>query len=350
MENIITINNRRIGQGEPVYIIAEMSANHGQDFNKAVDIIKAAKKAGADAVKLQTYTPDTMTIKSREKYFEIGKGTAWEGRNLYDLYKEAYTPWEWFPKLKKLANKLDIDFFSTPFDSTAVDFLEELEVPAYKIASFEIVDLPLIKYVAKTGKPTIMSTGMADENEIQEAVDIFYSAGGSQLALLKCTSAYPAPVQEMDLNTIPYIADRFKVPAGLSDHTLDHTVPIIAVSLGASIIEKHFTINRSEKSPDSTFSLEPDEFSKMVKSVRITEKALGKKSLGPGITESKSIVFRRSIFAVADIAAGERFTLGNIRIIRPGHGLKPKHYGKIISKQAASEIKTGTPLSWNLIK
>ncbi len=252
MNPFIIINQRKIGCGEPVYIIAEMSANHNQDFDKAVKIIEAAKEAGADAVKLQTYTPDTITINCDNEYFRI-KGTIWEGKNLYDLYGEAYTPWEWQPKLKGIADKLGLDLFSTPFDPTAVDFLEKMNVPAYKVASFEVTDIPLLRKIAQTGKPIIMSTGMATLGEIDEAVQSIRNAGGNQIALLKCTSAYPAPVEEANLKTIPHLAQAFGVPAGLSDHTMGNTVAIAAVAQGASIIEKHFTLSRSEPGPGQFF-------------------------------------------------------------------------------------------------
>ncbi len=251
---MIEIHHHRIGTGNPTYVIAEMSANHGQDFDQAVRIIHAAKEAGADAIKLQTYTPDTITLDSRRPEFLIGKGTIWEGRNLYELYGEAYTPWEWQPKLKTAAEALGLDCFSTPFDLTAVDFLEGMDVPAYKIASFELVDLPLIQHVARTGKPTIISTGMTTIAEIDEAVRAFREAGGQELALLKCNSAYPAPPEEMNLRTIPHLASAFGVPVGLSDHTLGIAAAVAAVALGACIIEKHFTLSRAEPGPDSVFS------------------------------------------------------------------------------------------------
>ncbi len=349
MRKKITIQNKIIGSGEPVYIIAEMSANHQHEFDNAVNIIKAAKEAGADAVKLQTYTADTLTIDSDKDYFKIGEGTIWEGRTLYDLYREACTPWEWFPKLQKVAEDVRIDLFSSPFDSSAVEFLEKMGVPVFKIASFELIDLPLIKRVAQTGKPVIMSTGMATENEIKEAVEAFCNAGGDQLALLKCTSAYPATAEEMNLNTIPLMMETFDVPVGLSDHSLEMAIPVAATALGASIIEKHFILDRSLGGPDSAFSLEPDEFREMVRSVRITEKSKGGSCFGPGHFESSSVIFRRSLFAVEKIEKGEMFTEQNVRSIRPGHGLKPKYYEKIIGRKAALDIERGTPLRWDLI-
>lgn len=349
MNPTIQINGRRIGTGHPCYIVAEMSANHNQSFDDAVKIIEAAKEAGADAIKLQTYTPDTMTIDCRSPYFHIGKGSAWEGRNLYDLYGEAYTPWEWQPKLKEIADNLDIDLFSTPFDDTAVDFLEAMEVPAYKIASFEIVDLPLIKRVAQTGKPIIMSTGMATLAEIDEAVSVIREAGNSQIGLLKCTSAYPAPPEAMNLSTIPHLGRAFGVPVGLSDHTLSTAVPVAGVALGACIVEKHFTLSRSAPGPDNAFSLEPDEFKAMVEAVGSAEKALGSVHYGANEHESQSLIFRRSLFVVQDMKSGEIFTAANIRSIRPGHGLHPRYLENVLGRHAARDIKRGTPLTWELI-
>ncbi len=347
MKNI-TIGARTIGPGSPAYLIAEISANHHQDFDHAVRLIHAIKAAGADAVKLQTYTPDTLTIDCDAPEFRIDGGTIWDGRKLYDLYVEAYTPWEWQPKLKAVADALGLDLFSTPFDVSAVDFLEEMDVQAHKIASFEVVDLELIRRVAQTGKPVIMSTGMASLAEIDDAVQAFRGAGGTQLALLKCTSSYPAPPEEMNLRTIPHLAEAFGVPVGLSDHTLGTAVPVAAVSLGACIVEKHFTLSRSEPGPDSGFSLEPDEFKAMVNAVRTAEKALGTVNYQITEKETASRAFRRSLFAVEDIKASETFTSRNVRSIRPGYGLPPKHLAAVIDRKAARDIKRGTPLQWNL--
>ena len=263
----VKIGNRFIGPGHPVYIVAELSANHRQDYDEAVRLIHAAKDTGADAVKLQTYTPDTMTIDIDLELFRHGKGSLWAGRTLYDLYTEAYTPWEWQPKLKKIANDLGLDLFSTAFDPSAVDFLEEMGVPVHKVASFEIVDIALIEKMARTGKPLIISTGMATLAEIEEAVQTARNAGATQIALLKCTSAYPAPPEEMNLRTIPHLAQAFDVPVGLSDHSLGIAVPVAAVALGACIVEKHFTLSRDDTGPDSAFSLEPREFKKMVTAI-----------------------------------------------------------------------------------
>lgn len=345
---VITINNHKIGQGHPTYIIAEMSANHNQKFERAVKIIEAAKNAGADAVKLQTYTPDTLTIDCDNEYFRI-KGTIWEGKNLYDLYREAYTPWEWQPKLKEIADKLALDLFSSPFDSTAVDFLEDMEVPAYKVASFEVVDLPLLRKIAKTKKPIIISTGMATLSEIDEAVQTVRGTGCKEFALLKCTSSYPAPIEEMNLRTIPHMAEAFGVPSGLSDHTVGSAVPLAAVTLGACIVEKHLTLSRKEAGPDSAFSMEPHEFKEMVEAVRIVERAIGEVRYEVTGNEINSRVFRRSLFVVKDIRAGEKFTQENIRSIRPGHGLHTRYLNEILGSRAIRDIKRGTPLSWDFI-
>lgn len=349
MASSFTINGREIGPGRPVYIIAELSANHHQDFERAASIVHAAKDAGADAIKLQTYRPDTMTIDVRSPLFEVGRGTIWEGRKLYDLYGEASTPWEWQPKLKSLAESLGLHCFSTPFDFTAVDFLEAMEVPAHKIASFELVDLPLIRRVARTGKPVIMSTGMSTLQEIDEAVRTFREAGGTQLALLKCTSAYPSPPSEMNLRTIPHLTTTFDVPVGLSDHTLGTATAVAAVALGACIVEKHLTLSREDPGPDSAFSLEPSEFKTMVQAVREAEQALGRISYELTEKEAASRVFRRSLFVVEDVAAGTSFTDANVRCIRPGSGMHPRYLPAVLGRKAARDIKRGTPLDWQLI-
>jgi len=348
MAATIDINDRVIGCGYPSYIIAEMSANHNQDFGQAVRILEAAKEAGADAIKLQTYTPDTLTIDCDNEYFQV-KGTLWDGRTLYDLYAEAYTPWDWQPRLKEIASELGLDFFSTPFDETAVDFLEAVGVPAYKVASFEIVDLPLLRRIARTGKPIVMSTGMAILAEIDEAVHTIREAGGGQLALLKCTSAYPAPPEEMNLRTIPHLAEAFEVPVGLSDHTLGIAVPLAAVALGACIVEKHLTLSRDIAGPDSAFSLEPPEFKAMVEAVRVAEKALGRVCYEVTEQEAASRVFRRSLFVIQDLKAGEVLTEANVRSIRPGYGLHTRYLEEVIGKRASQDIKRGTPLNWQLV-
>jgi pseudaminic acid synthase len=325
-----------------------MSANHNQDFDRAVQITEAAAEAGADAIKLQTYRPDTLTIDCDKAPFQISEGP-WAGRTLYDLYEEAYTPWDWHPELQEIAHDLGLDFFSTPFDATAVDFLEDLDVPVYKIASFENVDLPLIRRIAETGKPTIMSTGMATLGEIDEAVRAFREAGGTELALLACTSSYPASPEEMHLQRIPHLGETFDVVPGLSDHTLGPEVPVAATALGARIVEKHLTLSREDEGPDSDFSLEPDEFAEMVQAVRKTEKALGEARYEATAEESESETFRRSLFVVEDVAEGEAFTEENVRSIRPGNGLHPRNLDDVIGKKARKDIEKGTPLSWSLV-
>ncbi|MGD9605733.1 MAG: pseudaminic acid synthase [Bacilli bacterium] len=348
MESAFSIGERKIGKGFGTYIVAEMSANHNQDFKQAVKIIEAAKKAGADAIKIQTYTAETITINCDNDYFCIN-GTIWEGKSLYQLYKEAHTPWEWQPKLKKIANDLELDFFSTPFDLTAVDFLEEMNVAIYKIASFELIDIPLLRKVAQTGKPIIMSTGMATLSEIEEALSVIRGEGNQKIVLLKCTSAYPAPPEESNLNTIPHLSETFGVPAGLSDHTLGSAVAIAAVTLGACIVEKHFTLSRNDKGPDSAFSMEPDEFRQMVGDIRAVEKALGKVCYELTPKQKENSLYRRSLFVVQDVKAGEKFTEQNIRSIRPGNGLHTRYLKNILGRNAKNDIFKGTPLCWNLI-
>ncbi|MBN1661426.1 MAG: pseudaminic acid synthase [Anaerolineae bacterium] len=345
----IRLNQRDVGPHHPTYVVAEMSANHNQNFEQAARIIEAAAEAGAHAIKLQTYTPDTLTIDCDSMHFRIGKGTIWEGRTLYDLYGEAYTPWEWQPKLKEIANSLGLDLFSTPFDATAVDFLEEMQVPAYKVASFEIVDLPLIRRIARTGKPMIISTGMATLAEIDEAVYTAREAGATKIALLKCTSSYPAPPEEMNLHTIPHLAKAFDVPAGLSDHTLGIAVPVAAVALGACIVEKHFTLSRDIPGPDSAFSLEPHELKAMVDAIRVAEKALGEVKYHVTEREAASRSFRRSLFVVEDVQRGEVFTQENVRSIRPGNGLHTRYLEQVLGRQATRDVARGTPLDWSMI-
>jgi pseudaminic acid synthase len=349
MAPTITINGRRIGAGHPTYVVAELSANHRHDYDHAVAIIEAAAAAGADAVKLQTYTADTLTIRSDSEYFRVGKGTLWEGRTLHDLYQEAHMPWEWQPRLQAVASRLGLDLFSTPFDDTAVDFLEQMRVPVHKIASFEIVDLPLIRKVAATGKPIILSTGMASLAEIDAAVRTARAHGCRELLLLKCTSAYPAPPEEMNLRTIPHLAEAFGVPAGLSDHTLGTAVPVAAVALGACLVEKHFTISRNDPGPDSAFSLEPAELKQMIQAIRTAEKALGQVRYEVNDTEAASKVFRRSLFVVADMKAGDTFTAANLRCIRPGYGLSPRFLDEVMGRKVSRDVPRGTPLSWDLI-
>jgi N-acetylneuraminate synthase len=339
------IAGRAIGPGEPPYIVAEISANHRQDFQQAVAIVRAAAEAGADAVKLQTYTADTLTLDCDRPPFRI-RGTIWNGRTLHDLYREAAMPWDWQPKLREVAHGLGLTLFSTPFDATAVAFLESLSVPAYKIASFEIVDLSLLRCVAATGKPVILSTGMATLEEIDEALRTLRQAQAGPVALLKCTSAYPAGPDEMNLYGIPRLAEVFGVPVGLSDHTLSATVPVAAVALGATIVEKHLTLSRAQGGPDCAFSLEPAEFQQMAAAVRTAHQALGSAQFGAGPGEVASCRLRRSLFAVRDIRAGERFTTENVRSIRPADGLPPRYLDRVLGATARVAIPRGTPLAW----
>jgi len=346
----IEIGGRRIGPGCPTYVVAEISANHRQSFDTAEALVRAAAEVGADAVKLQTYTPETLTIRCDAEPFRIAGGTPWDGRTLFELYSETYTPWEWHPRLMSLAAELGIGCFSTPFDPTAVDFLEALGTPAYKVASFELVDLALIERVAATGKPLLLSTGMAGLAEIEEAVRAARSAGAAQLALLRCTSAYPAPPEEARLRTIPHLAEAFSVPVGLSDHTLGIAVAVAAVALGAAIVEKHLTLSRDAPGADAAFSLLPAEFRAMVEAVRTAEKALGEVRYGAAESERASLVFRRSLVVVEDVAHGEPLTERNVRAIRPGGGLAPKLLPAVLGRRAKRPIARGTPLSWSLLE
>jgi len=331
------------------FIIAEMSGNHNCSFDKAMGLLHAAKDAGADAVKLQTYTADILTIDCDNSYFKINGGTAWDGRTLHELYQEASTPWEWHALLKEEVEAMGMTFFSTPFDTSAVAFLEDLDVELYKIASFELVDTELLRCVAQTGKSVIMSTGMATLAEIDEAVRTLRNAGSGEITLLKCTSAYPAKSEEMNLRTIPHLAEAFGCPVGLSDHTLGIEIPVAAVTMGATVIEKHFTLSRTEGGPDAAFSLEPHEFKAMVQAVRNTEKALGRINYDATVDEQASRVFRRSLFVVQDMKKGDVFTPENIRSIRPGHGLAPKYLDQIIGRCATCDISRGTPMDWNYL-
>lgn len=342
----IWIRKREVGRGRPAYIIAEMSANHNGDLAIAEAIIREAKKAGANAVKLQTYTADTMTIDASTPPFIINKGTVWDGRSLYDLYREAATPWEWHKHLKAVADEVEIDLFSTPFDGKAIELLESLDVPAYKVASFELIDHGLLRLIAATGKPVIMSTGMATLDEIREAVDVLRTAGAAQIALLKCTSAYPAPPEEANLATITHLSELFEVPTGLSDHTLGTAVAVTSVALGGCIIEKHFTISRAAGGPDSAFSLEPHEFARMVRDVREAHAAIGHVSYQPTAKELGNRAYRRSLFVVKAIQKGEILTSENIRSIRPGQGLAPKYLDQVLGRRATCDLSFGTPLAW----
>ena len=336
-------------KNKKTYVIAEMSANHGGNFNKAIEIVHAAKEAGADCLKIQTYTADTLTIDCRNEYFVV-KGGLWSESNLYDLYKDAYTPWDWQPKIKEECDKIGMDFLSTPFDKTAVDFLESMNVGAYKIASPELIDIPLIKYVASKGKPMIVSCGMGDEEEIKDAVKAIESQMLKEYVLLKCCSEYPSDFSNMNLSLIPRMKEQFNCPIGLSDHSEGSIGAIVAVTLGASVVEKHFCITREDKSADSGFSMNFEEFKNMVNEIRATELLLGSPIYGPSEGEKRGLRNRRSIFAVREIKKGETFTEKNIKSIRPGQGLLPKYYDEILGKKARKDILFGTPLGWELIE
>jgi pseudaminic acid synthase len=345
----ITINNRKIGPGEPVFIVAELSGNHGQDFNVALATIKAMKEAGADAVKLQTYRPDTITMDSACECFQIKQGTIWDGKTLYQLYTEAATPWDWYPELKRAAEGLNLICFSSPFDKTAVDFLEAMDTPAYKIASFEITDISLLRYAASKGKPMIISTGIAELSDIEEAIAAIRETGNGEIALLKCASVYPTPFEELNLRAMPYLGERLNVVTGLSDHTTGISAAAAATALGASIIEKHFILDKALGGPDAAFSLDPAEFAAMVKAVREVEKALGRADYTISERVGKSREHARSLFAVKDIGALEPFTEDNVKSIRPGFGLHPRYLNDILRKRAKVDIKKGTPLCWDVI-
>jgi len=346
--NNININGRIIGLDTPPYIIAEMSANHNGDFNAAKAIIAEAKKAGADALKIQTYTPDTITLNSDLPDFQI-QGGLWDGETLYSLYEKAYTPWEWHKPLFEYARELDITMFSSPFDNTAVDLLEDLNAPAYKIASFEAIDLPLIRYVASTGKPMIISTGMADDEEIQEAIDAARSGGCNELAILHCVSGYPAPAEDYNLRTILDMRERFGLVTGLSDHTIDNTTAVTSVALGASIIEKHFTLDRNGGGPDDSFSLEPEDLVALCRDSKTAWQALGSVNYGRKCSEQGNVKFRRSLYFVKDLKAGDVITEDAIRSVRPGFGLAPKFYDEVVGKKVLVDIAKNTAVSYNLI-
>jgi pseudaminic acid synthase len=343
------IGARQIGPGHPCFVVAELSANHQHDRHRAKQLVQAAARAGADAIKLQTYTADTITIDSDAEWFRVPDGSLWSGRTLYDLYSEAHTPWEWHAELFEAARQAGLEWFSTPFDLTAVLFLEELGVPAHKVASFELVDSPLLDAIGRTRKPVIMSTGMATVDEIAEAVATLRSAGTTHLVLLKCTSAYPAPPESMNLRTIEDLRRRFDVIAGLSDHTLGSAVAVAAVAVGAAVVEKHFTLSRADGGPDAAFSMEPDEFAAMVRDIRVAEGALGGVSYERTAAERISVTHRKSLFVVEDVAAGETFTQKNVRVIRPGFGLPPRHLGDVLGRRASKNVARGTPLEWHLV-
>jgi N-acetylneuraminate synthase len=348
MVNKIKIDGRSIGAEYPPYIIAEMSANHNGSIDNAFKIIKSAKQSGADAVKLQTYRPDTITLDCDSEDFQI-HGGLWDGRTLYDLYEEAHMPWEWHAPLFEYAQELGITIFSSPFDNTAVDLLEDLNTPAYKIASFEAVDLPLIKYVASTGKPMIISTGMADAEETQEAITAAHEGGCKDLIILHCVSGYPAPAADYNLRTIPDLIERFGLVTGLSDHTLDNTTAIAGVAMGASIIEKHFTLSRTGGGPDDSFSLEPNELAALCNDSKTAWAAIGKIDYGRKSSEQGNVKFRRSLYFVKDMRSGETITRDSIRIVRPGFGLAPKNLPKLLGRTVNQDIKKATAVNWKVI-
>lgn len=341
--------DRIIDENSPAFIIAEMSANHMMDYDRAVKIIKAAKMAGADAIKLQTYTPDTITIDCDNEYFQITQGTIWDGTTLHKLYQTAYTPWEWQPELKKTAEEMGLICFSSPFDLTSVDFLEEMNVPAYKVASFEITDIPFIRKIAKLHKPIIISTGIARPDDIELALQTCIDEGNEDVILLKCTSAYPSPYEDINLRVIPDMAERYNVLTGLSDHTLGSTVSVASIPLGARVIEKHLTLRRSDGGPDGAFSMEPEEFKEMVDNIRITEKALGRVTYELTYKQEKSREHSRSLFVIKDMKKGDVITTDNVRSIRPGFGMHTKHYEEILGKSVNRDIEKGTPMSFDYI-
>lgn len=343
----IHISRRRIGPDAPPYVIAELSANHNGRMETALRLVEEARKVGADAVKLQTYRPDTITLDCDSEAFRI-HGGLWDGRTLYELYEEAHMPWEWHAPLFEHARKIGITLFSSPFDSTAVDLLEDLNAPAYKIASFEAVDLPLIRYAASTGKPMIISTGMADAEEIQEAIDAARAGGCKELAILHCVSGYPAPAADYNLRTIPDMIETFGLVTGLSDHTLDNTTAIASVALGASIIEKHFTLDRKGRGPDDSFSLEPAELAQLCQGVRTAWEALGKVDYGRKSSELGSVKFRRSLYFIKDLKAGEVVTADAVRVVRPGFGLAPKFLGSVIGRKVQVDVAANTPVLDNV--
>ncbi|WP_331376784.1 pseudaminic acid synthase [Sinorhizobium chiapasense] len=344
MSRVLTIAGRKIGPDFPPYVIAEMSANHNGRIETALSLIDRAKEAGADAVKLQTYRPDTITLDSDAEDFRI-EGGLWGGKTLYQLYSEAYMPWEWHAPLFDHARKVGITIFSSPFDTTAIDLLEDLNTPAYKIASFEAVDLPLIRYAASTGKPMIISTGMADDEEIAEAVGAAREGGCKDLAILHCVSGYPAPASDYNLRTIPDMIERFGLPTGLSDHTLDNTTAIASVALGGSLIEKHFTLDRSGGGPDDSFSLEPQEFSALCRDAKTAWQALGNVDYGHKSSETGNVKFRRSLYFVKALKAGDVVTEDAVRSVRPGFGLAPKHFDRILGKTLTRDVEVNTPVT-----
>lgn len=350
MEKKIKIGNRYVGEGEKTFIVAEVSANHLLDYDRAVAIIKAAKESGADAVKLQTYTPDTITLDCDNDYFQITQGTIWDGTTLHKLYETAYTPWEWQPKLLKLANELGMECFSSPFDDTAVDFMQEMDMPAYKIASFEINDIPLIRKVARIGKPVIFATGVAYLEDMERALQVCKEEGNEQVILLKCTSTYPSPYEDMNIKVIPNMSEIFDCMTGLSDHSMGTAVAVASVALGAKMVEKHLTLSRADGGPDAAFSMEPAEFKQMVDDIRIVEKALGKVTYELTDKQKRSREDSRSLFVVKDIKAGEVFTKENIRSVRPAFGMHTMYYDEVLGQRAKVDVARGTPMDWKYIK
>lgn len=349
MEKTIKIGDKRIGPDSPAFIVAEMSGNHNMDFDRAVEILKAAREAGADAVKIQTYTADTITLDCDAPCFQITQGTLWDGITLHRLYQTAYTPWEWQSRLKEIAEEMGLVLFSSPFDFSSVDFLEEMDVPAYKIASFEITDIPLIRKVARLGKPVILATGIARLADIELAVQTCREEGNHQVILLKCCSAYPTPYEDVNLRTIPHMAEAFDCLTGLSDHTMGTAVATGAVALGARMVEKHMTLRRSDGGPDAAFSMEPQEFREMVDNIRILEKALGKVSYDLSDKQVREREHSRSLFVARDMKAGEVFTPENLRSVRPADGLHTRYYEQLLGRRITRDAGLGTPMSWDLV-
>lgn len=347
MTPAITVGDRRIGEGHPVFVVAEVSANHGGSLDRTLDLVSIAAAQGADAVKIQTYTPDTMTIDSADERFVVGPGNPWTGRRLHELYAEAAMPWDWYPLLDERARREGIVLFSTPFDRTAVDYLVECDTSVLKIASFELTDLPLIRHAAATGLPLIVSTGMATEVEIDDAVRTAHAAGDGGVVLLRCNSAYPSPIAQMDLRTIADIRDRWQVPVGLSDHTLDDNAAVVAVALGATVVEKHFTRDRADGGPDASFSLEPHELGRFVSAIRSAEQSLGRVRYGPSDSDRGSLRFRRSLYVLADVAAGETLTDDNVGARRPAGHLEPRHLDDVLGRVVRRDLTAGHALDWD---
>lgn len=350
MKKEITIGRTLISEDSPTFIIAEMSANHLMDYNRAVEVMRAAKEAGADAIKIQTYKPDTITLDTDAPDFQITQGTIWDGTTLHKLYESAYTPWEWQPKLQKEAQDLGLEFFSSPFDLTSVDFLEEMDVPAYKVASFEINDIPMLKKIARLGKPIILSTGIAYMSDIELALKTCREEGNEDVILLKCTSSYPCPYEDMNLRTIANMRDTFDCIVGVSDHSMGSAAAGAAVALGAKVVEKHLTLRRADGGADAAFSMEPQEFKEMVEHIRIIEKALGKVSYELTEKQRREREHSRSLYIAKDMKAGDVFTPENLRSVRPAFGLHTKHYEEILGKRVTMDVKLGTPMSWNLVE